>query len=181
MKRVNFLVIALLCTALATQSYAQEKDHLSSKKGETSLGIGLGLPYGGIGGRIGTNVTYGLTIFGGLGYMISGVGYNIGLLKDFPSKASTQFYLSAMFGTNAAIRVEGLSEYNEVYTGPSFGLGIKINSRRKEGNFWDIGLQVPITSQAFKDDEMRVENDPRVGDFTDPLPVLIVVGYNFNL
>ena len=172
--------LILIFSFVGTITAAQD-NHLSSMKGESSLGIGIGLPYGALGIRFGTNLADNLNLFGGLGYQISGVGYNLGLLKDFKSSSSTQFYLTGMYGTNAAINVEGLSEYDNVYTGATLGMGIKINSRKTEGNFWDIGLLIPFTSSSFKEDEDQVENDPRVAEFNGAWPVLITVGYNFNL
>lgn len=156
--------------------------HLSSQKKESSFGIGGGLPYGGFGVRFGTNVANSLNLFGGLGYQLAGVGYNIGLLKDFKSSSMAQFYLTGMYGTNAAIKVKGLEdEYNDVYAGPSFGLGVKINSIQKEGNYWDLGILIPVRSGAFQDDYDKLKNDNRITDLTDPWPVLFVIGYNFNL
>ena len=183
LKKINLLAICLLLTfaALAqdVQDSQDKKNHLSSQKGETTIGVGLGLPYGAIGLRLGTNITDGLNLFGGVGYQISGVGYNIGLLKDFPSSGMTQFYLTGMYGTNAAIKVNGLPEYDKVYTGPSFGIGIKINSM--DGNYLDLGLLLPIRSSEYYDDETAVKNDPRISEFQAAWTVLIVIGYNFNL
>ncbi len=180
MKKLKPITLIFAFTLCSLGTLAQE-NHLSSKKGETSIGLGLGLPYGALGGRFGINIIDNLNLFAGVGYQIAGVGYNFGLLKDFKSNSSTQFYLVGMYGTNAAIKVDGLSEYDELYLGPTLGLGIKINSRKTEGNYWDIGLLVPFQSNSFEDDKNIVENDPRVSEFTDAWPVLIVLGYNFNL
>ena len=185
-KKLILLIVFLLmafagCTQDVPLNQDNKKNHLSSQKGETTLGLGAGLPYGAIGLRLGTNIINGLNLFGGLGYQISGVGYNIGVLKDFPSSSMTQFYLTGMYGTNAAIKVLELSEYNKVYTGPSVGLGIKVNSRKIEGNYWDLGLLLPIRSSHYEDDETALKNDPRILKFQAPWAVLIVVGYNFNL
>ena len=174
------LFIACLCLFICFTSQAQ-KDHLSSKAGSTTFGLGIGLPYGGFGARLGTNVADELNLFAGVGSMLAGVGYNIGIRKDFASDAATQFYLMGMYGTNAAIKISGLSELDEVFTGPSFGLGIKINSRENEGNYWDVGLILPVTSSDFSDAEEAVKNDPRVEEFTESFPVLITIGYNFNI
>lgn len=162
------------------QGYAQDI-HLSSQQGQATLGVGVGLPYGGFGARFGVNLVDHLNLFGSLGYQLAGVGYNIGLLKDINSGNMVQFYFLAMYGTNAGIKVKGLSEYNKVYSGATFGVGTKFNSRRYEGNYWDVGLLVPLRSSKFKDDELAVENDPRITTYTRPWQVLITVGYNFNL
>lgn len=181
MKKFILLSICLLFLQIAYAQDDVQETHLSSQKGETTFGLGLGLPYGGIGLRLGTNIIDHLNLFGGLGYQISGVGYNIGLRKDFKSSNMAQFYLTAMYGTNAAIKVKGLPSYDKVYSGASFGLGVKINSRSKEGNYWDLGLLLPLRSSRYLDDEKAVRTDPRITGFTAPWPVLIVVGYNFNL
>jgi predicted porin len=86
-----------------------------------------------------------------------------------------------MYGTNGAIKVDGLPEYDKVYTGASFGLGIKLNSKGDNANYWDFGLLYPIRSSSFNDDYDTVKNDPRISDISSPWPVLIVIGYNFTL
>jgi len=175
------LILLLIGSSVHAQDDEQNDNHLSSLKGESSLGIGIGLPYGALGFRFGTNVADNLNLFGGIGYQLVGVGYNFGILKDFKSSGSTQFYVLGMYGTNAAIVIEGADEFDEIYTGATFGLGIKINSRKTEGNFWDIGLLAPIRSSDYKDDADALDNNPLISDFTEPWPILITVGYNFNL
>lgn len=183
MRKLKFVLAGLLFLIFSSKINAQDKvpNHLSSLKGENTLGVGIGLSYGAIGARFGTNVADHWNLFAGIGYQLVGIGYNLGLMRDFESRGSTQFYLTAMYGTNAAILITGTDEYNQTYTGLSFGAGIKINSRKKEGNFWDLNLLVPIRSEAYKTDENRVLNDPFIRDFTRALPVLFTVGYNFNL
>ncbi|WP_462248733.1 hypothetical protein [Ekhidna sp.] len=172
--------LPLLFTFFVGFDVIAQSDQLSSQKSSTSVGIGLGLPYGGIGLNVGTYVVDNLSVFGGIGYQFAGVGYNFGLLKDFPSNSQTQFYVTGMFGTNAGIVVEGASELDKLYTGATFGLGVKINSRKTEGNFWNIGLLVPIRSSEFKDDEEAIRNNPNI-ELNDALPIAIVVGYHINL
>lgn len=160
---------------------AHAQGHLSSEKNRTSVGLGVGLPYGAIGLRLGTNIATGANLFGGVGYMVSGIGYNIGLRKDFDSERASQFYMTGMYGTNAAIKVVGLPEYDQVYIGATFGLGIKVNSRKNEGNYWDMGMLIPVRSSEYNADENRASTDPRVTSFTRASPVLITVGYNFTM
>jgi len=116
-----------------------------------------------------------------VGYHLAGPGYNFGMLYSFPSNGEIEFYLTGMYGTNGATVVEGLTDYDEVFMGGTFGVGVKLNSRRKEGNFWDFGLLVPIHGTDFDDQISAIKNDSRVGGVTEPIPVAIVVGYNFNL
>lgn len=159
----------------------QPQTHLSSEQGVPSLGVGIGLPYGGIGGRFGYNLIDRLNVFGGVGYQLAGVGFNVGIRKEFPSTRMAQFYLTGMYGTNAATKVVGLSDYDDLYAGPTVGLGFKLNSRMTEGNYWDLGLLLPFRSSKFYDTEQAMLNDPRVSGVTSAWPVLIVVGYNFSM
>lgn len=174
------IILLLFCTLTVQLAVAQD-EHLSSKKGQNTFGLGIGLPYGALGIRFGTNLVDHLNLFGGAGYQISGLGYNFGLMKDFKSSRATQFYLVGMYGTNGAIKIEGLPEYDNLYTGATFGAGMKINSRSHEGNYWDLGLLLPLRSSDFKETMDTLERDSRVTGLTSPWPVLIVVGYNFNL
>lgn len=175
-------ILLILTVSLLQFGFAQEgKLHLSSSAGQMSMGIGLGLPYGAIGGRLGINLIDHLNLFVGLGSHISGVGYNVGLRKEFPAKVASQFYLTGMYGTNAAVKVKGLAKYDEVFTGGSFGLGLKLNSKRVEGRYWDFGLLYPIWETDFYSVQRAVKNDPRITGYTEASPVLIVVGYNFAL
>lgn len=178
MKKTIFVLV--IVTLLGVEKAFSQKDHLSSQKSSTSLGIGLGLPYGGIGLNIGTYFTDNFSVFGGIGYQFAGVGYNFGVLKDFPSQSQTQFYLTGMYGTNAGIVVDGASEFDKLYTGATIGLGVKLNSRKTEGNFWNIGLLVPIRSSEFKRDEDAIRNNPNI-ELGNTLPIAIVVGYHINL
>lgn len=178
---MNIKPILLAVMLIISFGLFGQEIHKSSRKSQTSFGLGLGLPYGAFGARLASNLANHTALFGGLGYHIAGVGYNFGLLVSIPSESQTEFYLTAMYGTNGAIKVQGLDEYDNVFTGPSFGLGVKVNSNRIEGNYWDFGLLLPITSSEFDEQETLVRNDPRVSGFTAASPVLIVIGYNFSL
>ena len=181
-KTMNKIKIVLTAGILLFTLCANAQDrNLSSLQGKSSLGIGVGLPYGGIGARFGTNLVNGLNLFGGVGYQISGIGFNAGLRQDVELGGLTQMYFTGMYGTNAAIKVSGLPEYDKLYMGATLGMGLKFNSRSKEGNYWDAGLVIPLRSSQYKTDETKMQNDPRIASFTSPWPVLIVVGYNFNL
>lgn len=187
---MTFKHFALLvyCIGSLSTGYAQETDestspqiHLSSEQGVPSLGVGIGLPYGGIGARFGYNLIDRLNAFGGVGYQLAGIGFNVGVRKEFASASMLQFYLTGMYGTNAATKVVGLAEYNDVYAGPTVGLGLKLNSRMTEGNYWDFGLLLPFRSSKFYDTEEAMLSDPRITGVTSAWPVLIVVGYNFSM
>ncbi|MEL7145738.1 MAG: hypothetical protein AAFO69_05185 [Bacteroidota bacterium] len=178
----HLTIIVLLCSFLpmATPCQAQEYP-LSSTKGEGSFGMGVGLDYGTIGFRGSYNLANNFSIFLGLGYQFAGIGHNIGLQKDFKSKRATQFFLRAMHGSNAAIKINGLDEYNSTFVGTTVGGGIKVNSIKKTGNFWDFGLMVPFTNELYRLTRDTAANDPRVENFVKSWPVTLSVGYNWSL
>ena len=174
-------IILLPFFVLSQNSIAQKSDDIGSKNFSHHLGIGLGLTYGTLGGRY---VFSPVDVFGlsvGLGYNLVGLGYNFAGIFSIPSKSRTQVYLSGMYGCNAVIRVEGAEGYNDTYSGISFGAGVKLNSRKNPGNYWDLGLIVPIRSTKFSDDWDAIKNNPSMSVQSDPWPVLLNVGYNFRL
>lgn len=174
------VIILLLALVLGTviQTKAQ---HLASEKNSSAAGIGIGLPYGGIGARISYNPFEQTALFLGMGYNFAGVGINGGLQYILPSSKQTEVYFTAMYGANASIVIEGWGEFSKNYYGPSLGLGVRINSLRNEGSFWDVGIIVPIRSSSFNDDFDDLENSSFFSDLSRPWPVLITVGYNFSL
>ncbi len=168
------MVMALtLNTSFAQSDYSNE--------GQFHLGLGLGLTYGGFGGRAVYNPTDYLGAFLGLGYNLDGLGYNFGLMGYLPSEGRVQAYLSGMYGTNAVIAVEFVdgSTETESYTGVTFGVGMMLKSKKGNGNYWDFGILLPIRSSEYNDDIDALESFGV--DVDDPWPVLINVGYNINL
>ncbi|MFK7952571.1 MAG: hypothetical protein AB8B73_06965 [Ekhidna sp.] len=157
-----------------------QKVHKSSESGQTSVGIGLGLSYGALGLKISNNVFTNTSLFAGFGYHVVSLGYNFGVQYSIPTEGQVEVYLNGMYGTNAIVKIIGLPEYDNIYRGPSFGFGIKLNSNQKEGNYWDLGLIIPVTSSEFKQSVEDIENDSRVAEFTKASPVLINIGYNFS-
>jgi hypothetical protein len=170
--------ILLLSMIAAGPLYAQ---HKGSAKDQAAIGIGFGLPYGGMGGKLSYNPADQFTLFGGLGYNFLGVGFNGGFLYSFPTSTQTEVYVTGMYGYNAVMNVEGFSNYQKTYGGPSFGFGVKINSLRKEGAYWDLSLLIPARSQSFKDTWDEVKRNPYIEVTSDPWPILFSFGYNFPL
>lgn len=154
----------------------------STKQGVShDIGIGFGLPYGGIGGRYVFNPLEAISLTAGVGYNLLNVGYNIGVMGNLPVSDNLQLYLLGMFGTNAVIIVEGADNENGSYTGFSFATGVKLFPKRNSSRYWDFGLIIPIRSSSFKDDWDYIKDSGIFDIKSDPWPVLITVGYNFRL
>lgn len=148
---------------------------------ELYLGVGLGLDYGGIGGRVSffpksKGVQPG--IFIAAGYAISGIGFNAGLLASFAANKKVSPTLAAMYGYNAAIKVIGASQYDKLYYGPSVALGFKIRSSGINAGFIHIELVLPFRSSQFENDIDNLINNPAI-DIRRPTPVAISIGYHF--
>lgn len=158
-----------------------QAQHLGSSKGASAVGVGTGLPYGGIGGRLSFNPGDNVTMFGGLGYNLGSVGANAGLQLIIPSQKQTEFYFTGMYGYNAVMVLETVGATSQTYYGPSLGMGLKINSLRSEGNYWDVGILAPIRSKRYKDDIEAMERNPYITLESKPWPILFYFGYNFNI
>ncbi len=146
-----------------------------------AIGVGVGLPYGGIGGKLSYNPADQFTLFGGLGYNYLSAGYNGGFVYSIPSKTQTEVYVTGMYGYNAVINVEDFSSYQKSYGGLSFGFGVKIHSLRKEGAFWDVALLIPARSQTYKDTWEEVKNNQYIEITSDPWPFLFSFGFNYPI
>lgn len=167
--------------ALDSNAQSEDSNSIYSKNGKTHLGIGTGLTYGGLGARLAFSLHDNFGLIGGLGYNLVGLGYNAGVITYFPSSTKTQAYFCALYGYNSVIKVEGLSQLDESYNGPSFGFGMALNSRSNPGNYWDIGIIVPVRSSDFKDDWDIIKNNPSITVQSDPWPILVNIGYNFRI
>ncbi len=78
-KTISTLLIFTLALSLIAQNESQQPSEQGPWPGDmVSIGLGIGLDHGGFGG----NVTYypvkNIGLFGGVGYAIAGVGFNVG-------------------------------------------------------------------------------------------------------
>jgi hypothetical protein len=170
----NCLVILLLmcfCHGAFSQMRKKRKSTNITEIPLFNLGVGAGLDYGGI---IGTRVTvfphsmFG--VFGGLGYNLAGVGYNVGGIIRF-SESRICPYVMGMYGYNAVINS------TKVYYGATFGMGMEIRNSR--GNrFFSAGLLLPFHSEAFQNDINAVKSSG--GVFTNEAKIGISLGYHFG-
>lgn len=118
MEKVIFY--AMLCFLfISFQLKAQENDTAQIQTDIVSLGLGFGQDYGGSGFHMIVYPNRNLGVFGGLGYRLDGLGYNVGIKLRFVSKRPTEKvtpYAIAMYGYNAALVVgDILSAYLHEY------------------------------------------------------------------
>ena len=166
----------------AASSFAQDytRYDIPEPESKTNIGLGLGLDYGGIGGRISFMPVKRLALFAGIGYAFVDFGYNLGAqLRITPDNKICPTF-GFMYGYNAVIQVQNASDYNKVYYGTSISGGIEIHFGGRP-SFMNIELVVPFRSQAFHDDWDRLKQSGAIDVIMEPLPVAFSIGYHFAL
>jgi hypothetical protein len=161
--------------------HSQEKKEAEGKTyPRFNTGFGLGIDYGGIGGRLTAVPVKQAFFFGDLGYNIDGAGYNVGAGFRFsPEKKGCPYFL-AMYGYNAVVIVfinsQYQKQYNKTFYGPSAGFGLEQRARKNAKNYFNMELLYLFRSQKFKDYKTKLEND--LGATFLSLPVSFSIGYH---
>jgi hypothetical protein len=176
--------LLLICLLAFCSAYAQfDPNYKTNKEVEyedaipVNVGLGIGISYGGIGGRLTYFPQRSIGLFAAAGYNLHKAGFNGGLVaRILPDKKVCPIAM-AMYGYNAVIVVEGASEYNKTYYGPSFGGGIELRMGQN-GNYMNFELLLPIRSQDYRDDMDALQNNPSI-EITEASPVSLSIGYHF--
>jgi hypothetical protein len=185
--KIYFLIV-ITCCVFATPVFSQEekKDEEEEYEGYeddwhiANLGFGLGLDYGGIGAQLAFLPSKSISIFGSIGYNLTSAAGNGGIAFLLSPDKKVCPKLAAMYGYNAVIVVQGTSQYNKTYYGPSVGGGIHLNTRSNQ-NFINIELFVPFRSSDFSRDLKALKNNSSVSKIREPLPVTFSIGYHIRL
>jgi hypothetical protein len=155
----------------------QERPHNYNNEGEVvNLGLGAGIDYGGFGVRCTYLPDPHLGIFAAGGNAIAGFGYNIGAMFRLQPEKRLVPTISGMYGYNATLLVKNASNLNQVFYGPSGGLGVIYKSANDIG-YWHFELLLPFRSTDFD----KTLNSSRLSFYTKPLPVLFSLGYHLRL
>lgn len=143
------------------------------------VGFGGGLDYGGLGMHASYLPTKHVALFAGVGYNLNSIGYNFGAELKFPNEKRVNPYLIGMYGYNAVLQVEGYTNSETTYYGPSFGGGAQIKFKHSANSFLQVGILVPIRPQVFHDaiDDLKLAGY----QVKDPLPIAISIGYHIKL
>jgi hypothetical protein len=146
------------------------------------IGAGFGFDYGGLGAKVEYLPTPHIGVFGGLGYNLLSVGWNIGATyKILPAKKVSP-NLMVFYGYNAVFI--GADSYAKRYESTSYGVTVGLNldiRTGRKGNKLSIGLFVPFRSSKFKDNYDAAENDSNLEFKNSLLPIGFSIGYNFAL
>lgn len=141
------MVLFLFTTSTYSQQLSKEKEPIKN-----SLGIGIGVPYGIIGGNIDINIFSNVNGSFGLGTTyFSGASYNLGIKIFFvDAKETFRPRVFAFYGINSVDKYER-SDDNNSYTGLSLGLGGQFLWRKTKMGF-DFDIVYIATSSKGKID-----------------------------
>lgn len=145
------------------------------------FGVGMGQDVGGI---IGARATYWvapfLSGFVGGGWALVDPAYNAGIELRVPSARRGSFFVTGMYGYNAAIRIEGKEELNALYYGPTVGAGLILNQRTNE-HYWRFSVNLPFRPNAFEADWQAIKDRPNIEVNQEAWPITLGIGFHFNL
>lgn len=177
-------LMMLLLIFSGQRLHAQDSTAVASKPDLVAIGIGVGLDFGGIGANLTFHPWDRVGFFAGLGYALAGAGFNAGVklrLSKNPAEKRAVPYLQAMYGYNAAVAVVDQDNWNKLFYGPSFGVGLDLRGKKKTKGYWSVALLLPIRKAEVKEYMDDLENDHGVEFGTGLLPVGFSIGYHFNM
>lgn len=150
-----------------------------SDESSGDFGIGIGMDYGGFGGRFAVRPTQSMALFAGIGYNLNGLGFNGGVQWRISPQKKTVPTLGFMYGYNGVIVVEGASQYNKTYYGPSVSAGLEFHSRKKRANYFNLEVILPFRPQEFTND-MNAMKSSGIIFKNEPWPIAISLGYHWG-
>lgn len=148
-KKQLFTIVLLSISIFSV--HAQDKaisestsSNFERKADKVSLGFGLGLDYGGIGGNITAYPVKNIGLFVGVGSNIIGLGYNVGAKFRYvePSSILSPF-VTIMYGYNTVVAVEDDSSLNKTFYGMTYGLGVDFRLSKHSNNYFSVGVLLP--------------------------------------
>jgi hypothetical protein len=169
MRALTITSLLLLCFAIQSHSQIDK----------ATFGIGAGLDYGGFGANLSVYPSKNFGLFGGVGYALAGVGYNVGAKVRFISEESRVVpFLTGMYGYNTAFVVTNATQLNKFFYGPSFGVGFDFHRPQKTG-YMSLGITVPVRGSDVDNYIADLRSQGVV--ISSPSPVTISIGYRFIL
>ena len=169
-------VLLVIGFAITMHGFTQEKnDQEFYRETPFYIGLGLGMDYGGSGGKFEYMFADFTGLFVGVGTNFNGLGINGGIvIKPLHNKQVTP-YLLGMYGYTGTVKIEGASQYNMTDYGFSVGGGIEIKTRNL--NVWQIGIIAPFRSQEFRNHYEFLKNHPAIEFNNELLPIQLSIGF----
>lgn len=164
----------------------EKKESLKQKASyptdKSSLGLGMGLDYGGFGACLTVYPQKNIGLFGGLGYALTGVEYNAGVkarLLFNQKKPNASLFVLGMYGYNTVFKIKGLSKLNKTFYGPSVGVGLETAVRPNKAGVWSFAIIVPLRSKEALDYQDYLNLIPYINMENELAPVAFSIGYKF--
>lgn len=186
--KIKVVVLVLILSVKSLIAFAQDNQSSEDTKtnilDKTSIGLGIGMDHGGLGANILVYPGSNLGLFAGVGYAFAGAGFNGGIkyrVVPTASTASTHFYLTAMYGYNAAIKVVDRNDLSKLFYGPTVGLGVDFGPKKYNNGYFTLGLLVPFRSGEVDDYIDELKTNYNIEFENDLIPIGISFGYRFIL
>lgn len=182
--RKNKACFILLFVFITLLVKAQELTSVAGQSDQFSIGLGMGQDYGGFGGHVVLYPQQYIGVFAGLGYNLAGFGYNVGIkLRFVPQKQDARVnpYAIAMYGYNAAIMVMDASQFNKIFYGPTFGIGIDLKGRPQSKIYYSFGINIPVRGSevdAYMDD---LKTNHNIQFKNELFPITFSIGFKYRV
>jgi len=153
------LMLAIVCT-LPALSFGQEFVMERPTPKKNSVGLGLGIPYGGVGVNLNVNLVSNLYFTAGVGTtVLASAAYCVGVKYFFtPAPRSFRPRASAYYGITTIVEKQypqGKTE-DDTYAGIVLGRGSQWMWGQSRSNGFDFDL-LYIAQSNFDPDELRAE------------------------
>lgn len=186
MKNLLFTGILFLIALFSVTAQTTETDTITIEQvniydtEKSTLGLGIGQDYGGIGVNLTLYPQKNIGLFAGGGYAVAAMSYNVGvkLRGNLENDKGVSPYATFMYGYNAGIKVENAETLNKLFYGGTVGFGIDTKPRRKRG-YWSFALLFPLRSGEVDDYMEDIKNNHGVEFENDLLPFSFSIGYKF--
>jgi hypothetical protein len=149
-----------------------------------SLGLGMGLDYGGIGGNAFFDYKRYFGFLGGVGYDFTGFGYNVGCKYKFiieETMSQGYPYLLLLYGINTVIDVTSMPNLSKRINGLTIGLGFDYKFKAKNRGYWSFGILAPIRDSRYTNYIKKLKNDYGAVSTNDLWPISFSFGYRYIL
>jgi len=165
-------MLLVLLVVIIVQGNGQEGYLTANKTDKLSIGLGMGLDFGGYGGNLAFYPQKNIGIYIGVGYVKSYPGLNAGikLRTTTLTKDLINPYITAMWGYNGVAVDEEEPERNMMSFGPTFGIGVEFRLKPEGAGYFSLGLLFPKRRASF---ERYTGNSAT--------EILISLGYHLNI
>lgn len=158
----------------------QDSIYRSIPKDWGGVALGMGLDYGGLGVNLLLYPQHNVGLFGGVGYAVAGLGYNVGIkIRVLTGRVNP--FVVGMYGYNTAIKVSNASKYDRLFYGTSLGAGIDFGpSRHWHYGYFSLAVLIPQRGKEVYDYIADLKKYSNVSFKQELLPIDISIGYRIS-